>query len=257
LTDGTERTLIEIEGLTKTYGEKVAVRELSLAVRAGEVFAFLGPNGAGKTTTIKVIAGLLHPSSGTVRICGRDVVAEAMEAKARLAYVPDQPYLYEKLTGREFLNFVGGLYRISPKELDRRLALIIERLEIDDYLDLLAEEYSHGMKQRVVLASALLHGPEVLVVDEPMVGLDPRSVRIVKGIFRELAGKGVAVFMSTHTLSVAEAIADRIGIIREGRLIACGTLGELRALREELGDFEDLFLALTETGAGVETETEA
>jgi len=180
-----------------------------------------------------------------------------MEAKARLAYVPDQPYLYEKLTGREFLNFVGGLYRISPKELDRRLALIIERLEIDDYLDLLAEEYSHGMKQRVVLASALLHGPEVLVVDEPMVGLDPRSVRIVKGIFRELAGKGVAVFMSTHTLSVAEAIADRIGIIREGRLIACGTLGELRALREELGDFEDLFLALTETGAGVETETEA
>jgi ABC-2 type transport system ATP-binding protein len=239
--------MIEIQHLTKKYGEKVAVRELDLRVAAGELFAFLGPNGAGKTTTIKVICGLLLPTAGAVRVGGHDIVRESLAAKAHLGYVPDAPFLYEKLTGREFIHFAGGLYRLPGAEIRRRLAPLAERLELGEFLDLLCEEYSHGMKQRVVLAAALLHGPRVLVVDEPMVGLDPRSIRIVKGIFRELTDRGGTIFMSTHTLSIAEDLADRIGIIDRGRLTACGTLAELQRLRAgpAEGGLEDLFLELT------------
>ena len=244
--------MIEIQDLTRTFGEKVAVDKLSLTVDRGERFAFLGPNGAGKTTTIKVMAGLLRPNSGHVRICGFDTVTEPGQAKARMAYVPDEPYLYEKLSGREFLLFVADMYGINRRETERRIARSIELFQLDEYLDDLCETYSHGMKQRVVLTSALLHKPEVLVVDEPMVGLDPRGARLVKDIFREQAEAGACVFMSTHTLSVAEEVADRIGIIHRGALIALGSPEYLRARYGGENGLEGVFLKLTQEGEAEE-----
>jgi ABC-2 type transport system ATP-binding protein len=237
--------VIEICNLTKHYGRKVAIEDLSLQVNPGEVFAFLGPNGAGKTTTIKILAGLLRPTGGSARVCGHDVVSNALHARACLSCVPDQPYLYEKLTGREFLQLVADLYDLDREAAARRSAELSERFEVQPFLDDLTENYSHGMKQRVVLTAAMLHDPQVLVVDEPMVGLDPRSARTVKETFRELADRGRTVFVSTHTLSLAEQIADRIGIINKGRLSACGTLDELRQQRQAGEGLEDLFLALT------------
>jgi ABC-2 type transport system ATP-binding protein len=242
---------ISLQSVTKSYGRKVAVRNLSLEIGRGELFAFLGPNGAGKTTTIKLIAGLLRADNGEVRVCGHRVGEpgnlrrDGVEAKAKLAYVPDQPFLYEKLTGREFLHFVGQMYRLPPEEVRRRVAELADRLGTGEFLDQLTEEYSHGMKQKVVLSSALLHRPELLVIDEPMVGLDPRTVRIVKDLFLELTAAGGTAFMSTHTLEVAEAVASRIGIIHEGRLIAVGTLDELRAQSEHESSLEAIFLRLT------------
>ena len=237
--------MIEIEGLTKKFGTKVAVADLTLTVPAGHIFAFLGPNGAGKTTTIKLIVGLLRPDAGRVRICGHDVEAESLVAKAQVSYVPDQPYLYDKLTGREFLAFVAEMYHIERGVFELKVADLSDMFELEDYLDDLCESYSHGMKQRVVLSAALLHDPRVIVVDEPMVGLDPKSARMTKDLFRRKAEAGVTVFMSTHTLSVAEDVAQEIGIINRGRLVTHGSLEELRRESSTAGDLEDLFLRLT------------
>jgi len=236
---------IRLTNVTKCYGRMRAVDGISLDVHSGEVFAFLGPNGAGKTTTIKMLAGLLRADAGAIEVCGQDVSANDGAAKSHLAYVPDQPFLYEKLTAHEFLRFVGRMYALSPSVIKQRARLYMERLDVSDFADQLAESYSHGMKQRVVLAAALLHDPTVLVVDEPMVGLDPRTARTVKELFRERADAGKTVFMSTHTLDVAEAIADRIAIINHGRIIACGTLAELKAAAAKEHRLEDIFLELT------------
>ena len=235
--------MIELRGVSKTFGSKRAVDQLDLHVRAGELFAFLGPNGAGKTTTIKMVCGLLRPSAGTVRVGGHP--ADSPQARQLIAYVPDQPYLYEKLTGREFLRFVVEMYGLDPKTSTRRIGELIDIFEMNDYVDELSENYSHGMKQRVVFASALVHNPKVLIVDEPLVGLDPRSARIVKDLFVAQARSGVAVLMSTHLLSIAEELADTIGIVDRGRMLAHGTLAGLRDQVQMHGPLEDLFLKLT------------
>ncbi len=235
--------MIELRGVTKTFGSKRAVDQLDLRIRAGELFAFLGPNGAGKTTTIKMVCGLLTPSSGVVRVGG--FPATSQEARQLLGYVPDQPYLYEKLTGREFLRFVVEMYGLDRRMAAFRLAELIETFEVADYIDELCENYSQGMKQRVVFAAALIHDPKVLIVDEPLVGLDPRSARIVKDLFVAEARSGVAVLMSTHLLSIAEELADTIGIVDHGRLLAHGSLAELRERVQSRGPLEDLFLKLT------------
>ncbi|MCC7290850.1 MAG: ABC transporter ATP-binding protein [Phycisphaerales bacterium] len=237
---------IELVGVHKRYGNRVAVVNLTLTVPRGEIFAFLGPNGAGKTTTIKMIAGLLRPHAGTVRVCGGEMNMNGAPVKARMSYVPDQPYLYDKLTGREFLDFVSQMYDLAPARRDAALADLAAPLGMNEFLDRLTETYSHGLKQKVVLAAALMHNPEVLVIDEPMVGLDPRTARAVKNLFRQRTRDGMTVFMSTHTLEVAEAIADRIGIFNLGQLVALGTLDELRALASREHSLEDIFLRLTE-----------
>ncbi len=236
---------IDIRDVTKCYGRLRAVDRVSLQASAGEVLAFLGPNGAGKTTTMKMLCGLLTPDEGEIAVCGRSIAREPQAAKAMLAYVPDQPFLYEKLTAREFLSFVGRMYALDDATISQRSTQLMQRLQIVGFADHLAEGFSHGMKQRVALAGALLHDPAVLVVDEPMVGLDPRTVRTVKELFRERADAGRTVLMSTHTLDVAEAIADRIAIIHHGRIVACGTLAELRARAEREHRLEDIFLEMT------------
>jgi len=246
MSDSSSVAAISLTNVRKHYGKNVAVRHLSLQVHPGELFAFLGPNGAGKTTTIKIIVGLLQPNEGEVRVCGHEIGSNGLYAKANLAYVPDQPFVYEKLTGREFLYFVAEMYGLDRVQRDRVLAGLIARLDMREFLDQLTEGYSHGMKQRVVLAAALLHEPRVLVVDEPMVGLDPRTVRVVKDLFLEQTRAGGTVFMSTHTLDIAEALADRIGIIHRGELIAVGTLAELRSLARRQHSLEEIFLELTE-----------
>lgn len=237
---------ITLAGVRKCYGRQVAVDDLSLRIPRGELFAFLGPNGAGKTTTIKLIAGLLQPTAGDVRVCGHEIGSNGLAAKAQLAYVPDQPFLYDKLTGREFLYFVAEMYGLSDTRRDRILASLMRALDIGEFLDQLCESYSHGMKQKVVLAAALVHEPNVLLIDEPMVGLDPRTIRAVKNLFLEQTRRGGTVFMSTHTLDIAEAVADRIGIIHHGRLIAIGTLDELRESVRQDNSLEEIFLELTE-----------
>src|SRR3954447_3113006 len=235
--------MIELRGVSKLFGTKRAVDQLDLTVRAGELFAFLGPNGAGKTTTIKMVCGLLAPTSGTVRVGGHP--AASQEARQLLAYVPDQPYLYEKLTGREFLRFVVEMYGLERRKAETRVAELIETFEMADFVDDLCENYSQGMKQRVVFASALVHNPKVLVVDEPLVGLDPRSARIVKNLFVSQARGGAAVLMSIHLLAIAEELADTIGIVDHGRMLTVGTLAELRRQAQHDGTLEDLFLKLT------------
>jgi ABC-2 type transport system ATP-binding protein len=241
---------VEITGVTKRYGNFVAVRDLHLNIMEGELFAFLGPNGAGKTTTIKMIAGLLLPDTGTVRVCGHLIGCDGRLAKAQLAYVPDQPFLYDKLTGMEFLEFVGEMYGLPRQTLRARRTQLIERLEMGSFLDQLTESYSHGMKQRTALAAALLHEPRVLVIDEPLVGLDPRTVRTVKDLMLEMVRDGRTVFMSTHTLEVAEAVAHRIGIINHGRLVTVGRLDQIREQASHPGSLEDIFLSLTAEAAG-------
>jgi len=241
---------ILLSGVSKSYGRTLAVDDLSLEIPRGELFAFLGPNGAGKTTTIKLIVGLLQPDLGAVRVCGHSIGANGLAAKAQLSYVPDQPFLYEKLTGREFLHFVAEMYGLSDRQRDETLDELIGRLDLVEFLDQLTESYSHGMKQKVVLAAALLHAPSVLVIDEPMVGLDPRGIRTVKNLFIERTRNGGTVFMSTHTLDIAEAVADRIGIIHHGKLIAIGTLAELRAKARQEHTLEEIFLELTEADRG-------
>ena len=241
--------LVRLEHVSKSFGLKRAVSDVSLTLRAGEVFAFLGPNGAGKTTTMKLTTGLLRPDGGMIEVCGISMQHNGRMAKQHIAYVPDQPFLYDKLTGREFLRFTREMYQVPARLGEERQAELSARLDMTDFLDQLAENYSHGMKQKVALAAALIHAPRVLIVDEPIVGLDPRSVRVIKTMLRELAAAGGTVFMSTHTLDIAEQVADRIGIIHEGRLIALGTLAELRQLSASEGRLEDVFLRLTEESA--------
>jgi ABC-2 type transport system ATP-binding protein len=238
--------MIELHQVTRTYGQKLAVAGLDLTVPTGELFAFLGPNGAGKTTTIKMMVGLLRPSSGTIRVCGHDVVTHSREANRLLGYVPDQPYLYDKLSGREFLQFITQMYGLSPRDGDDRIDREIENFGLSDFVDDLTESYSHGMKQRLVFAAAFLHDPRVLILDEPMVGLDPRSARLVKDLLRAKASEGMTIFMSTHTLGIAEEIADRIGIVDRGRMRCLGTFEELRqSLARDRASLEQLFLDVT------------
>ena len=238
--------MIALKNVRKAFGPKVAVDGLSLDVAKGELFAFLGPNGAGKTTSIKMMTGLLRPDEGEIQIAGIDVADDYVAAKSLLSYVPDQPYVYDKLSGREFLRFVGEMYALPKAEIEDEMGSLVERFEMGGFLDDLCESYSHGMKQRLVLSASLLHRPEVILVDEPMVGLDPKSARLVKQILRERVAEGATVFLSTHTLDVAEEVADRIAIINNGRLIAQGTLVDLRRGADTDGRLEEAFLRITE-----------
>jgi ABC-2 type transport system ATP-binding protein len=233
--------MIEVRDLTKKYGEFTAVDRLSLQAVPGQIFGFLGPNGAGKTTTIRVIAGLSLPTHGTALVNGIDVVVDPVRAKAAMGYVPDRPYLYEKLTGRELLHFVADLYRKEWAVCEPRAVDLLRYFELGDWIDARIENLSHGMKQKLVIVSSLVHDPAVLVVDEPMVGLDALAQRQVKRLFRRLADSGKTIFLTTHTLSVAEAVCDRIAIINRGRIVASGTTAELK--RESA--LEDVFLELT------------
>ena len=236
--------MIKLDHVSKAYGTRLAVADLNLEIAAGELFAFLGPNGAGKTTTIKMMCGLLFPTSGRVLIGGHDMQDEGDLARPLLSYVPDQPYLYEKLTGREFLQFVADMYGLPPDHARERLALVIEQFELSSFVDDLTERYSHGMRQRTVFAAALIHEPKVLIVDEPTVGLDPHSVRQLKDLLRRQANQGTTVFLSTHTLDLAQELADRLGIVQKGRLISCGTFEEVRRQAAVDGNLEDVFLTL-------------
>jgi ABC-2 type transport system ATP-binding protein len=242
----TEPVLIEINNLLKRYGDKAAVNNVSLQVKAGEVFGFLGPNGAGKTTTIKVIVGLLQPTSGTVKVAGYDVQTQPLPAKAASGYVPDTPNLYAKLTGRELLRFVGDLYNLDRKQVAQRTEELLQMFDLTAAADDTVDSYSHGMQQKTSLAAALMHDPKVLVLDEPTVGLDPKSARLIKDILRQMAERGAAIFLSTHILEIAERMCDRIGIINKGELIAVGTMDELRRLgKAGETSLEDIVLGLT------------
>ena len=233
--------MIEIVNLTKNYGSFVAVNGISFRATAGEIFGFLGPNGAGKTTTIRIVSGLSLPTAGTVRVNGVDVTVDPVRAKASMGYVPDRPYLYEKLTGRELLHFVADLYRKDWKVCEPRAVELLDYFGLHDWIDSRIENLSHGMKQKLVITSALVHDPAVLVIDEPMVGLDALAQRQVKLLFRRLASEGKTVMLTTHTLSVAEAVCDRIAIINRGRIVAEGTTAELK----KDSALEDVFLELT------------
>src|SRR5689334_24572583 len=220
--------MIELLHISKRYGNKVAVDDLHLTIARGELFAFLGPNGAGKTTTIKMMCGLLFPTAGRVLIGGHDMRTQGDLARPLLSYVPDQPYLYEKLTGREFLQFIADMYGLPPEHARKRIAEVIDLFNLHAFVDDLTERYSHGMRQRTVFAAALLHEPQVLIVDEPTVGLDPRSIRLLKDLLRQEAQRGVTIFLSTHSLDIAQELADRIGVVNHGRLVFSGTLADLR-----------------------------
>jgi ABC-2 type transport system ATP-binding protein len=237
--------MIELVQLVKNFGDLVAVNNLSLTVKRGEFFAVLGPNAAGKTTTIKILAGLMKPTSGTARVCGFDVQAQPLEARARLAYVPDFPFLYDKLTPWEFFRFIGQLFQMAEARIEAQGRALVERFNLEPFANKPIEGLSHGTRQRVAIVSALLHDPEVFVIDEPMVGLDPQHARVVKDILKERSLAGMTVFVSTHQLSVAEEMADRIGIIHAGRLIAVGTPEELRRQSGAAGPLEEVFLTLT------------
>ncbi len=242
----TQTPLIQTQNLVKSYGDKLAVNKVSFEVYGGEVFGFLGPNGAGKTTTIKMIVGLLQPTSGSVSVAGYDVNTQPLQAKAASGYVPDSPNLYAKLTGRELLRFVGDLYNLERAQAERRSEELLRMFDLSAAANDTTDSYSHGMQQKTSLAAALMHDPKVLVLDEPTVGLDPKSARLIKDLLRQLADRGAAIFLSTHILEIAERMCDRIGIINRGELIAVGTIEELRA-RGQSGQssLEDIFLSLT------------
>ena len=239
--------ILEIRGLTKRYREFVAVDNLSLDIKKGIIYGFLGPNGAGKTTTIKIIGGILKPTSGKVYIGGYDLDSEPIKAKHLLGFVPDRPYLYEKLTGMEYIRFVGGIYGLKKEEIFRRGTELLELFEIYDFRDELIENYSHGMRQRLVICGALLHRPSLFVIDEPLVGLDPKGARLLKRVFTELAKKSNStVFMSTHTLQVVEELCDELAIIHHGKLLYAGDIEGMRHLSgSKDANLEDLFLQLT------------
>ena len=238
--------MIRLTKLTKRYGKFTAVDGIDLEIRKGELFGFLGPNGAGKTTTMRMIAGILQPTSGTIEIAGDDLAADPLKAKQRLGFIPDRPYVYDKLTGAEFLRFVAALYGQDGEAVERRMEELLDLFELLPWKDELVESYSHGMRQKLIISSALLHRPEVVVVDEPMVGLDPKGQRFLKELFRAFVDRGGTVLMSTHTLDTVEEMCDRIGIIVGGKILACGTMAEVRQ-QTAGGDakLEELFLKLT------------
>jgi ABC-2 type transport system ATP-binding protein len=238
--------MIELVSVTKRFGDRIAVDELSITIASGEFFALLGPNAAGKTTTVKMIAGLLRPSAGSIRIAGYDAAREAIKAKSVLGYVPDIPFLYDKLTVDETLDFVACVYGLTGEEGNRAAREMRSMFSLSEVRGLLVEQLSHGLRQRLVFAMAMIHKPRLMVVDEPFVGLDPRSVRSVKDALKGCADSGGAVLMCTHTLSAAEELADRVGIISRGRLIALGTVAELRERAGNLEKLEEVFLRLTE-----------
>lgn len=237
--------MIEFIHLVKKFGDLVAVNDVTLTVPRGEFFAMLGPNAAGKTTTLKILAGLMKPTSGCARVCGFDVQLQPLEARRRIAYVPDFPFLYDKLTAWEFFRFTGQLFQMDDARIEANAQALVARFHLEDFVNHPLESLSHGTRQRVAIVSALLHDPEVFVIDEPMVGLDPQHARVVKDVLKERSVKGMTVLVSTHQLSVAEEMADRIGIIHNGRLIAVGTRDELRRQSGASGPLEDTFLALT------------
>jgi ABC-2 type transport system ATP-binding protein len=243
--------MIQLDGLTKKYGTFTAVDAIDLEVMSGQLFGFLGPNGAGKTTTLRMIAGILRPTSGRVRIGGIDVVLQPGEAKSKLGFIPDRPFIYEKVTGMEYLRFVAGLYGQQGPEIEHRGRELLGLFDLEDWRDELVESYSHGMRQKLIISGAFVHRPDVIVVDEPMVGLDPKAARTLKDLFREYTRRGHTIMMSTHTLEVAQHMCDTIGIIRRGRIAASGTMDELRRNAESGADgLEDIFLRLTgETAA--------
>lgn len=243
--------MIELLHIVKKFGDLVAVNDLSLTVPRGELFAVLGPNAAGKTTTIKVLTGLIKPTSGAARVAGFDVQTQPLEARKLMAYVPDFPFLYDKLSPWEFLRFTGQLFGMDDARIRRVGEELIARFNLESYANKPIEGLSHGTKQRVAIISALLHDPQVFIIDEPMVGLDPQHARIVKDVLHERSRAGVTVFLSTHQLSIAEEVADRIGIIHQGRLIAVGTPDELRHQSGETGRLEQVFLALTAEEANI------
>lgn len=239
--------MIKLNNLCKQFGEHLAVDDLNFEIKDGELFGFLGPNGAGKTTTIKMITGILKPTSGTVEISGLDIQKYPRETKRLIGYIPDDPYLYDRLTGREYLEFVGGLYHLEKDKMKSRANELFDIFGMNGWVDKKCEEYSHGMRQKLVFCSAFIHDPKILVVDEPMVGLDPQSSRLVKDMLKQLVSKGAAVFISTHILSVAEELCDRIGIVNKGKLIGLGTIDQLKAQKADRDiNLETLFLELIE-----------
>lgn len=248
--------MIRLTNLTKRYGKFTAVDGINLEIPRGELFGFLGPNGAGKTTTMRMIAGILQPTAGTIEIAGDDVTRDPIRAKSRLGFIPDRPFVYDKLTGAEFLRFVAALYGQEGEVIERRMEELLDLFELMPWKDELVESYSHGMRQKLIISSALLHRPEVIVVDEPMVGLDPKGQKFLKELFRAFVERGGTVLMSTHTLDMVEEMCDRIGIIAGGRILACGSVAEVRQ-QTAAGDsrLEELFLKLT--GGVIEREMDA
>ncbi|MHB8842172.1 MAG: ABC transporter ATP-binding protein [Candidatus Aquicultor sp.] len=237
--------MIETIGLTKRYRDMAAVNGIDLSVNKSELFGFLGPNGAGKTTTIKILTGLLKPTSGSAEIGGFDIEKEPLKAKALFGYVPDQPNVYEKLTAREFLEFMADLYRVNGSTKSKRVDELLELMELEKRGDELVQGYSHGMKQKIAIAGALIHDPKVLFLDEPTVGLDPKSARMIKDVLRGLCDRGTTVFMSTHILEIAEKMCDRVGIIDKGTLVAVSTVEELKGGSQAGSSLEDVFLQIT------------
>lgn len=238
--------MIRLEGVTKRYGKFTAVKPLDLHVKAGELFGFLGPNGAGKTTTIRMVVGVLRPSAGSITIAGKDMLRDPVGAKTHIGYIPDRPSLYEKLTGAEFLRFVSGLWGRDGAEAEARADELLRLFDLSAWKDTLIESYSHGMRQKLLISSALVHSPDVIIVDEPMVGLDPRGARLIKDLLRTFVAQGGTVFLSTHTLEVAETLCDRIAILNQGQIRAMGTMQELRTEAESGGGgLEEIFLKLT------------
>jgi ABC-2 type transport system ATP-binding protein len=237
--------MIELDQLVKKFGSLVAVNDISLKIERGEFFAMLGPNAAGKTTTIKLLTGLIKPTSGCARICGFDVQTQPLEARRRLAYVPDFPFLYDKLTAWEFFRFTGEMFQLDAARIQKNARELVTRFHLEEFANRPLEGLSHGTRQRIAIVSALLHDPEVFVIDEPMVGLDPQHARVVKDVLKERSLAGTTVLVSTHQLSIAEEMADRIGIILGGKLIAVGTREELRKQSGASGALEEIFLSLT------------
>ena len=237
--------MIQTIDLVKEYANIVAVKGVNLEVVRGEVFGFLGPNGAGKTTTIKMIVGILQPTAGTIFVDGIDIQKKPMDAKRIVGFIPDRPYIYEKLTAMEFLLFIAGLFDMPTEPARQRGMELLKMFELEDWADQLVEQFSHGMRQRLIMSAAFLHHPKIIVVDEPMVGLDPKGARLVKRLFSEAAAEGMTIFMSTHTLEVAQEVCNRIAIIDKGNIIACGTMDELRERSGSTEGLEPIFLELT------------
>ena len=237
--------MITTENLTKRFGTKMAVNNLNLEIPKGEFFCFLGPNGAGKTTTIKMLTGLLRPTEGRAILGGHDIQKDPVEAKRAIGYIPDTPFLYDKLTGREFMHFVAGIYGMPDDQVSKVGEELMELFEISRVADQLIEDYSHGMRQKLSFASCFLHEPEIVIVDEPWVGLDPKNIRFVKDYLKQRTREGLTVFMSTHTLSIVEEVADRVGIIHNGKLLQVGSIDQIIALQDNPGSLEDIFLEMT------------